>query len=167
MARARKGADKADAAQDAAFRLGFYIHDASRLRKLVYDAAFRPTGVTRAQAWVLSYLWTQDELTQSELAQRLDLGKVALGSLVDKLEAAGMVERRADPDDRRAKRIALTARGRETLVRLRELGAAANEDVLAGISARDIEITARTLKRMKANLIATLGGVDRTRGEGD
>ena len=55
----------------------------------------------------------------------------------------------------------------ETLVRLRELGAAANEDVLAGISARDIEITARTLKRMKANLIATLDGVDRTRGEGD
>ena len=123
--------------------------------------------MTRAQAWVLSYLWTQDELTQSELAQRLDLGKVALGSLIDKLEAAGMVERRADPSDRRAKRIALTARGRETLVRLRELGAAANEDVLAGISARDIEITARTLKRMKANLIATLDGVDRTRGEGD
>jgi len=167
MARSRKGPGTTSTDQDAAFRLGFYIHDTSRLRKLVYDAAFRPTGVTRAQAWVLSYLWTQDELTQSELAQRLDLGKVALGSLVDKLEAAGMVERRADPDDRRAKRIALTARGREALARLRELGAAANQDVLAGISARDIEITARTLKRMKANLIATLEGVDRADGVGD
>ena len=72
---------------DAAIRLGFYIHDTSRLRKLVYDAAFRPAGVTRAQAAVLSYLVSDDGMSQSELADRLDIGKVALGSLVDKLEA--------------------------------------------------------------------------------
>ncbi|MEQ8231644.1 MAG: MarR family transcriptional regulator [Gammaproteobacteria bacterium] len=158
MARARKQAGRPAAEDDAAIRLGFYLHDASRLRKLVYDAAFRPAGVTRAQAWVLSYLWTQDGLTQSELAQRLDLGKVALGSLVDKLEAAGMVKRRADASDRRAKRVLLTARGRATLTRLRELGTEANESVLAGISARDVAVTTRTLKRMKTNLVALLGG---------
>jgi hypothetical protein len=71
---------------DVAMRLGFYIHDTSRLRKLVYDAVFRPAEVTRAQASVLSYLWEQDSLTQLELAARLDLGKVALGALIDKLE---------------------------------------------------------------------------------
>ncbi len=143
---------------DWAIRLGFYIHDASRLRKLVYDKAFQPAGVTRSQAWVLSYLWDNDGLTQSALAERLDLGKVALGSTIDKLEAAGMVERRADSEDRRAKRVLLTTRGRNTLERLRELGADANESVLAGISERDIAITAKTLKRMKSNLLATLNG---------
>lgn len=148
--------DEPDRDENWAIRLGFYIHDTSRLRKLVYDDAFRPAGVTRAQGWVLSYLWNQDEITQSELANRLDLGKVALGSLVEKLEAAGMVERRADPDDRRAKRVALTAKGRRTLKRLRDLGEKANESVLEGLSERDIAVTARSLRRMKANLIAML-----------
>ncbi len=149
---------KAGDNDDAEFRLGFYIHDTSRLRKLVYDSAFRPAGVTRAQAAVLSYLWREDGMSQSELADRLDLGKVALGSLIDKLEAAGMVERIADAADRRTKRITLTARGRRTFDTLRELGREANEQVLAGLSARDIATTTRTLKRMKANLLGILGG---------
>lgn len=141
---------------DAAFRLGFYIHDTSRLRKLVYDAAFRPAGVTRAQAAVLSYLLSGDGMTQSELADRLDLGKVALGSLVDKLEAAGMVEREADAEDRRTKRVRLTPLGRTTLARLRKLGAKANERVLAGLSEREVATTTRTLRRMKQNLLEIL-----------
>ena len=58
-----------DGSDDLAFRLGFYIHDTSRLRKLLFDAHFKPAGVTRAQASVLSCLWSQDEITQSELAR--------------------------------------------------------------------------------------------------
>lgn len=146
-----------DGSDDLAFRLGFYIHDTSRLRKLLFDAEFKPAGVTRAQASVLSCLWSQDEITQSELAKKLDLGKVALGSLIDRLEAAGMVERRGDAADRRAKLIVVTAAGRAALAELRELAGATNDIVLAGLSARDIEVTARTLKRMKANVIAALG----------
>lgn len=146
-----------DGSDDLAFRLGFYIHDTSRLRKLLFDAQFKPAGVTRAQASVLSCLWSQDEITQSELAKKLDLGKVALGSLIDRLEAAGMVERRGDVADRRAKLIVVTAAGRTALAQLRELAGATNDIVLAGLSARDIEVTARTLKRMKANVIGALG----------
>ncbi len=146
-----------DGSDDLAFRLGFYIHDTSRLRKLLFDAHFKPAGVTRAQASVLSCLWSQDEITQSELAKKLDIGKVALGSLIDRLENAGMVERRGDASDRRAKRIVVTAAGRAALAQLRELAGATNEIVLAGLSARDLEITARTLKRMKANVIEALG----------
>lgn len=145
---------------DAAIRLGFYIHDTSRLRKLVYDAAFRPAGVTRAQAAVLSYLVSDDGMSQSELADRIDIGKVALGSLVDKLEAAGMVEREADDSDRRAKRVRLTRKGRRTLDALRELGAGANERVLAGLSERDIATTTRVLRHMKQNLLGILAGDD-------
>lgn len=145
-----------DGYDDLAFRLGFYIHDTSRVRKLLYDAHFKPAGVTRAQASVLSCLWSQDEITQSELAKKLDLGKVALGSLIDRLENAGMVERRGDTHDRRAKLIVVTAAGRAALAQLRDLAATTNDIVLAGLSARDIEITARTLKRMKANVIEAL-----------
>lgn len=154
---AKKQPDGIDGSDDLAFRLGFYIHDTSRLRKLLFDAHFKPTGVTRAQASVLSCLWAQDEITQSELAKKLDLGKVALGSLIDRLEAAGMVERRGDAADRRAKLIVVTAAGRAALSQLRELASTTNDIVLAGLSARDIEITARTLKRMKANVIDALG----------
>ena len=153
---AKKNNAALDGNDDLAFRLGFYIHDTSRLRKLLYDAQFKPTGVTRAQASVLSCLWSQDEITQSELAKKLDLGKVALGSLIDRLEHAGMVERRGDSADRRAKLIVVTDAGRAALAQLRELAGATNDVVLAGLSERDVEITARTLKRMKSNVIAAL-----------
>lgn len=120
---------------------------------MFFDAHFKAVGVTRAQASVRPCLWEQDEITQS----KLDLGKVALGSLINRPGNAGMVERRDDASDRRAKRSVVTAAGRAALAQLRELAGVTIDIVLAGLSASDIEITARTLKRMKANLIETLG----------
>ena len=107
--------------EDWAIRLGFYIHDTSRLRRIIYNAALKPAGVTRSQAWVLAYLSRKDGMAQSDLAGQLDLGKVALGGLVDRLEAAGLVERRADAKDRRMKRIFLTAAGRKVVRKMRSI----------------------------------------------
>jgi MarR family transcriptional regulator for hemolysin len=74
LVRAEPGEDASD--EDWAIRLGFYIHDTSRLRRVIYDAALKPAGVTRSQAWVLAYLSRADGMAQSELAAPLDLGKV-------------------------------------------------------------------------------------------
>ena len=66
--------------EDWAIRLGFYIHDASRLRRIVYDTALKPLGVTRSQAWVIAYLSRQDGMPQSELAAQLaDVGHALAG----------------------------------------------------------------------------------------
>src|ERR1700759_2701644 len=98
-------------------RLGFLVHDVSRLRRRVVDRALKPLGVTRSQWWVLAFLSRSDGMSQVALADELDLGKVALGQLVDRLEKTGFVTRRADGDDRRVKRIFLTKRSHALIAR--------------------------------------------------
>ena len=156
LAAALGGTQESD--EDWEIRLGFYIHDASRLRRIVYDTALKPLGVTRSQAWVIAYLSRQDGMPQSELAAQLDLGKVALGGLVDRLEAAGLVERRADAGDRRVKRIFLSSDGRKVVTRMRKIAAATNAVILAGIPARDVKAAAQTLSAVKANLLKMVSG---------
>ena len=144
--------------EDWGIRLGFYIHDTSRLRRIIYNQALKPAGVTRSQAWVLAYLSRQDGMAQSELAAQLDLGKVALGGLVDRLGAAGLVERRGDARDRRMKRIFLTPAGRRVVNRMREISGPTNGEILAGIDPAEVRATVRTLARIKANLLRMAGG---------
>ncbi|MGE3771777.1 MAG: MarR family winged helix-turn-helix transcriptional regulator [Gammaproteobacteria bacterium] len=144
--------------EDWAIRLGFYIHDASRLRRIVYDTALRPLGVTRSQAWVIAYLSRQDGMPQSDLAAQLDLGKVALGGLVDRLEATSLVERRPDAADRRIKRIFLTAEGRKVVTRMRKIAAATNAVILHGIPPAEVKAAAQTLRTVKANLLKMVNG---------
>ena len=146
--------------EDWAIRLGFYIHDASRLRRIIYDAALKPAGVTRSQAWVLAYLSRADGMAQSDLAAQLDLGKVALGGLVDRLENAGLVERRPDASDRRVKRIFLTAAGRRVVNKMRKISGPTNAEILAGVDPADVRATARTLHAIKANMLRMVNGAE-------
>ena len=74
-------------------RLGFLMHDVSRLRRTVFDDFMKPLNITRSQWWVLAYLSRHDGMIQSDLASVLELGKAALGSLIDRLEASGLVRR--------------------------------------------------------------------------
>src|SRR5271157_3485951 len=95
------------------FNLGFLVHDVSRLRRVVIDHALKPLGITRSQCWVLANLhWHNGEpAMQTEFAKALDLGKVALGGLLDRLEAHGYIVRRPAPGDRRAKLVEITPAG--------------------------------------------------------
>jgi MarR family transcriptional regulator, transcriptional regulator for hemolysin len=83
---------------------------------------------------------------------------VALGGLIDRLEEAGMVQRRPDPVDRRVKRVFLTKEGRKLVSQNKELDKSVNETTLQGVSEADFEITMRTLEKMKANLLTAMGG---------
>jgi DNA-binding MarR family transcriptional regulator len=137
------------------FRLGFLIHDVSRLRRTVIDKALKPLGITRSQWWVLSNLArnTSHEMVQTELANVLDIGKVALGGLLDRLEASGYIERKADPSDRRAKRVAMTRKGEEILEQMQEQGADLNRETLRDISEAEVRLAEDIMHRMKKRLI--------------
>src|SRR3546814_11028934 len=86
-------------------RFGFLIHDVSRLRRVVVDRALKPLGITRSQWWVLAFLSRRDGMTQIALAVDLDLTMVAIGGLLYRMEAAGLVELCADASDGRASRV--------------------------------------------------------------
>jgi DNA-binding MarR family transcriptional regulator len=138
-------------------RLGFLVHDVSRLRRRVVDRALKPLGVTRSQWWVLAYLSRSDGMSQVALADELDLGKVALGQLIDRLEKTGFVNRRPDEDDRRVKRVYLTKRSHALIARIRDSVSLTEKDILEKINSADLQATVRALRDMKDNLLAMIG----------
>jgi DNA-binding MarR family transcriptional regulator len=138
-------------------RLGYLIHDVSRLRRMMFDRALAPLGITRSQWWVLAFISRKDGLKQTELANELDVGKVALGALIDRLENAGFVVRRPEPEDRRVKRVFLTKKVDVFMKRLRKETDAFNARIIAGIPRSDLERTSDALLAMKGNLLAMAG----------
>jgi DNA-binding MarR family transcriptional regulator len=151
---------------DWELRLGFLLHDVARLRRSLVDRYLKPLNVTRSQWWVLAFLSRRDGMSQVALAEELDLGKVALGGLIDRLEAAGIVERRPDPIDRRVKRVFLTKAGAKLMKDIRASSAQAEDLILAGIDDADLQATVRALRGMKANLMNAMGG-ERSDAEAD
>ena len=108
--------------------------------------------MTRAQWAVLVRLEHSEGLKQSELAELLDLQPITLTRLVDRLCASGLIERRADPSDRRAKRLYLTAQARPLMDRLAELGGDMMETVLVGFDPATVERMIGELSRARENL---------------
>jgi MarR family transcriptional regulator, transcriptional regulator for hemolysin len=137
-------------------RIGFLIHDVSRLRRTAFDQRLKPLDITRSQWWVLAGISRHGDqgITQTELARVLDLGKVALGGLIDRLEDRGFVERKADASDRRINRVLLTRKGNQVLDRMQKIGMDMNAKVMKGISLERQHMLAQTLHEMKDNLIA-------------
>lgn len=145
---------------DWELRLGFLIHDVSRLRRSAFDRCLKPLSVTRSQWWVLAYLSREDGMTQSQLAEELDLGKVAVGGLIDRLEKAGLVRREADAADRRVNRVFLEPKSKQLIAKMRKVSHRMNETILAGLPEEALENTALTLDAMKSNLLEYLQGSD-------
>lgn len=143
---------------DWELRLGFLIHDVSRLRRSAFDRCLKPLNVTRSQWWVLAYLSREDGMTQSQLAVELDLGKVAVGGLIDRLEKTGLVRREADATDRRVNRVFLEPKSKQLIARMRKISHRMNEQILDGLSDSKLESTALTLDSMKRNLLGYLQG---------
>ena len=135
-------------------RIGFLVHDVSRMRRTLFDQAMKPLGITRSQWWVLSQLsrHARSGMLQTELARDLDVGKVTVGGLIDRLEAAGYVERRPENTDRRAKRIMITARGHEVLHDMVAVGHKLNGIILAGLTSEAVAAAEQALETMKENI---------------
>ncbi len=141
------------------FRIGFLVHDVSRMRRTLFDQEMKPLGITRSQWWVLAQLSRRLDkegadagMAQTRLAEILDMGKAPMTGLIDRLEAGGFVERRPDSRDRRAKRIVITPRGHGVLEQMAKVGHRLNHSVLDGLSAEEIAAAERVLGRMKENI---------------
>src|SRR5215470_6217710 len=132
--------------------LAFAINDVARLLRTYADHEARRFGMTRAKWAVLARLDRFEGLKQTELAEMLDLQPISLTRLLDGLADNGLIERRPDPDDRRAKRLFLTPAARPLLGRLTELGEDLMAVALAGLDAAQREALLATLSAVKENL---------------
>lgn len=143
---------------NTSLRFGFLIHDVSRLRRIVIDRALKPLGITRSQWWVLAFLSRRDGMTQTALAADLDLTKVAVGGLLDRMESAGYVQRRADKDDGRLRRVYLARSGSRLVNTIRQNVEAVELDILSRIPEARLMQAAETLMLLKQTLLEKIGG---------
>jgi len=132
----------------------FLLYDVARTMRTRADQRARTRGMTRAQWVILARLERQPGITQNEMAAIVEVEPITIARLVDRLEARGLVERRADPKDRRVWRLQLTPAAAPVLREINKYRAEINEIITAGMS----DATRRTLKegllQMKINLAA-------------
>ena len=124
----------------------------------MFDRALAPLGITRSQWWVLAFISRKDGLPQTQLANELDVGKVAVGALIDRLESSGFVIRQADAVDRRVKRVYVTKQARGFLEKLRKETDKFNAKIVNGIDRKLLENASDALFAMKRNLLAMSDG---------
>src|SRR5271170_2482259 len=117
----------------------FMVNDVARMLKTYADYKGAQYGITRAQWAVLARLDRFEGLKQSELAEMLDLQPITLTRLLDRLSNSGLIERRSDPNDRRAKRLFLTPSARPLLEQLGDLGESLMMTALAGVDRDSVE----------------------------
>jgi len=139
--------------EDLARNFGFLLNDVARLLRTAYDRRIRTLGLTRAQWWVLTHLYRGDGVSQTELAETLEIERPTLGRLLDRLEAKGWVRREHDARDRRVWRVHLTAEVEPALRTMRKLAAELRRDALAGLDNEERERFVDTLLAIKKNLV--------------
>lgn len=134
--------------------LGFYISDIGRLMRKHFDAAAKDIGVTGPQWRVLFNVHRTPGINQGQLAERLEVEPITTCRMVDRLEQAGLVERRRDPADRRAWQIYLTDAAVPLVARLRDIAEIKLMEAVAGFSDSDTAQLTELLKKVRANLLA-------------
>jgi len=133
--------------------VGFLLHDVARLLRKRFEQQARDLGLTRSQWQVLAYLARNEGIHQGGLAELLEVEPITLGRIVDKLQAAGLVDRRPHARDRRIWLLFLTEHARPKLAEIRAIGDITRSEALSGISAAEHARLLETLAHMKTNLI--------------
>jgi DNA-binding MarR family transcriptional regulator len=148
---------------DSQKSVAFLLHDLARQFRYRFDARAKDLGVTRTQWRTLLQLWRREGPTQSELADLLDVERITLCRMVDRLAEAGLVERRADPQDRRVWRLHLLPRAHAIVGQLTSIGSDIEEEILSALRPGEQAMLRETLTRLRQsfNRDAVDGGGDR------
>jgi len=132
---------------------GFLLHDIARLMRKNFNHRVQTLGLTQAQYRVILHLSRCEGIQQVALAEILEIQPITLARLLDKLEAANMIERRRDPNDRRAFCLYLTASAYPLLETILQLAAQTRIDATGALTTRELSSFFTTLKTMKENLL--------------
>ena len=131
---------------------GFLVSDVTRLLRKVFDQRARRIGLSLAQARALIYLAHHEGINQCGLADLLEIQPITLARLLDRMGAAGWIERRADPDDRRVHRLYLSDKARPLSDQVLQLAAESRSEALAGFSDGEKDMVMGLLTRVHGNL---------------
>ncbi|MBU0555749.1 MAG: MarR family transcriptional regulator [Alphaproteobacteria bacterium] len=132
--------------------IAFTINDVARLYRRRFDHRTRSLGITGPQMRALVQIMRFPGINQGALAERLDVEPITTCRMVDRLEQAELVERRRDPQDRRAWQLFLTNAAEPLAAELQGIGQSVLNESLAGIPEADREAALSVLWRIRDNL---------------
>ena len=144
-------------AEDISF--GYLLNDVTLLFRKHFDRRAVKFGLTRAQWRATKMLYYREGLRQTELAEQLEMEPIAVGRVIDRLQAAGFVERRPDPKDRRAWRLYVTEQARSVIDDMELIAHGLRKDATRGIDVAEMQQAMDVMNRIKDNLQALDGGV--------
>ena len=138
--------------------IGVVISDVARLLRTEFDRRVRRLGITRGQWLVLTRPHRRPGASHSELAEMMEVEKATAGRMIDRLVANGWVEQRAQPGDRRVKRVYLTPEAERVHKRIWRVAEDTVETALADLSARESKQLFALLQRVKETLVSGANG---------
>ncbi len=126
-----------------------------RLHRMAIEAQIEKLGIHRSQHFILMQLSREDgEVSQSEIAKKLDVSPAAVTVTLKKLEKSGLIERRTAEEDARTKIITLTDAGRKTVEKTHRLFLEVDEQMCGGMTDAELEALCGYLSKMTENLKA-------------
>ncbi len=140
---------------------GYLLNDVTLLFRKHFDRRATRFGLTRAQWRAIKCLHHREGIRQNELAEFLEMEPIAVGRVIDRLQGAGFVERRADPSDRRCWRLFPTARAHAVVGDMEKIARGLRADATRGIGVDELARMIAVLEQVKDNLQA-LDEVDGT-----
>lgn len=145
--------------------LGFLIHDIGRMLRAEFAVRAVELRLTQTQWRAIAYLARMEGCRQNELAEVIEVRPITVCRLLDRLAALELIERRPDPEDRRATRLFLTARARAKVERLRSIADGISKRALASVSATEREKLLDLLMVVRRNLASKRSSETRTNPE--
>ena len=136
--------------------IGYTLTDVARLLRTVFERRVRAAGLTRALWVIIARLHRRPGLSQSEVADLLEIEKATAGRLIDRMESKGWIERRSDPLDRRVNRLHLTAEAERVHALIWPIAQASVDDALSDLSLTERKSLSRLMQRVKSRLIELL-----------
>ena len=141
-----------ESAVDRLRNFGFLLTGVSRRYVLRFERHAAEISLTLVQCRALTHLEKNEGISQARLAELTDVEPMAMVRILDRMEADGVLERRPDPDDRRARRLHLTARARPLLDEIWRQATLTRAETFAGVSRAEREAFIGVLERLDANL---------------
>ena len=138
--------------KDPTQSIGFLIYEISRLMRRNFDQRVQSLGLTQAQWRALAHIGHNEGCNQITLAAILEVKPITLSRLIDRLQASGWVDRREDPEDRRATRLYLNENAMPLLKKMEEQAMLTRQQALSGMSENEYRQLFALLKQMKTNL---------------
>jgi DNA-binding MarR family transcriptional regulator len=131
--------------------LAFLLADASRKLNDAYDARMKPLGLTRSQWRVVAFVSRTPGITQTQLANKVELSRMAITGLLDRMQAKDLIERRIAADDRRIKTVHLTRKSNALVARMNQTAQAVLDRVFEGITPLEKKKFGQLLNLVKDN----------------